>query len=97
MVNQSNQARINDTQQQVCPCCGRCPLCGQPKPQFVPYNPWYQPTPVPYNPWITPYTTTCGAVGADLTGASSLGGEAYNGMGGIQSAPLQDGIAQFIN
>jgi hypothetical protein len=90
MDNQNTQKSVCNNVQQphVCPCCGRCPLCGQPNPQFVPYNPWYYPMPVPY---ITSCTPTFGAAGADLTGASGLGGEAFAGM----QQTAQDGHAQI--
>lgn len=38
----------------VCPSCGHCPTCGQPRPTPVPAYPMYYPT-WTYQPiWVTP-------------------------------------------
>ena len=81
-----------ESAQQVCPCCGRCPLCGQPSPQrFAPSFPWPEPMPYIGDSIPTPWMVTCGGI----QGVAGLGGEVYSGMG--QQGSAQSSLTQHIN
>jgi hypothetical protein len=55
------QVCVSNSQEHICPWCGRCKHCGQPCSPVIPILypqpvPWPQVPPIPWNPLPVPYT-----------------------------------------